>query len=102
MRRKLYFVLGLLLAAFVGGSAWAAQVNNPQDFAFDLRADLELLANEVLGLEQRPAGWTFNTDQTTATFISDLWFDNELLANEIFGETTRPADWFGANNSSVE
>ena len=24
----------------------------------DLRADLELLANEVLGLEQRPAGWT--------------------------------------------
>lgn len=102
MRRKLFFVLSLLLAAFIGGTAWAAQVNNPQNFAFDLRADLELLANEVLGLEQRPAGWTFNDDATSTTYISDLWFDNELLANAIFDETTRPASWFGANGSNAQ
>lgn len=102
MRRKWILALGVLLAAFMSSSTWAAQVGNLQNFAFDLRADLELLANDALGLEQRPGGWTFNNNAGTTTFISDLWFDTELLANLVYGEGSRPQDWFGATGSSAE
>ncbi len=97
-RRNFIFVLTLLLVCIAGGyvgAAPAAQLSNLQDFIFDTRADLEVLANEALGPEQRPEGWTFNNDLNSQTVISDLWFDNELLANNIFGENTRPPSWIG-------
>ncbi|MBC7812889.1 MAG: hypothetical protein H7175_17165, partial [Burkholderiales bacterium] len=65
---------------------------------FDTRADLELLADEVLGEGTRPPDWTGNLDMETTTVVSDLWFDNELLATEIFGATTRPDGWIGATS----
>src|SRR5688572_25057627 len=88
----------LILLALAGGSVWAApaaQTDALNAFAFDARADVELLANLVLGDGVRPDTWTFNADIASSTFIADLWFDNEQLANDIFGVDLRPADWFG-------
>ena len=103
-RRNLFLWLCLVCVVLAGGDAWAApaaQTGDFGDFVFDIRADLELLANEVIGLEQRPEGWTFNSDITSVTAVSDLWFDNELLANVIFGEGQRPLDWLGVTSESA-
>jgi hypothetical protein len=97
-RHKFLFVVGLLLVSVAGGYVWAApasQLGEFGNFVFDIRADLEVLANEALGPEQRPTGWTFNTNVNSTTFISDAWFDNELLADAIFGPGVRPGGWFG-------
>lgn len=97
MRRYTMLVLLTALLAVVGGLVSAApspQVTDLRTAVFDTRADLELLANTALGLDQRPAGWTFNTDLNSPMVLSDLWFDNELLADEIFGGA-RPGNWFG-------
>ncbi len=103
--RNLLFLLCVLCVALAGSSAWAApssQSGSFGDFVFDIRADLELLANEVIGPEQRPPGWTFNSNLASATAIADLWFDNELLANVLYGEGARPADWLGVTSQRVE
>jgi hypothetical protein len=77
-------------------TVWASPPQQTGDFNFDIRVDLEILADAVRGEGNRPEGWTFNVDAATPTFVSDLWFDNELLANDIFGVGVRPPDWFGA------
>jgi hypothetical protein len=76
--------------------AAVAQTNPFEQLVFDTRADLELLADEVLSAGVRPPEWSGNTDLTSPTMVTDLWFDNEILANAIFGPDTRPADWIGA------
>jgi len=92
----------LPVLAIVGGHVVASparQATPLQATAFDTRADLEVLADSVFGLGNRPETWTGNYDVNTTTMIADLWFDNEQLANQIFGVDTRPQDtWFGATS----
>ncbi len=89
------YILALILLSALVVTVWAAPPQQTGDFNFDIRVDLEILADDVRGEGDRPEGWTFNVDGASPTFISDLWFDNELLANEIFG-AGRPPGWFGA------
>lgn len=93
-----------LLVTLVGAPVAAAPVQQatPVDttFLFDLRADVELLGNLVLGEGARPETWTFNADINSTTFVADLWFDNEQLADEIYGINTRPPAWLGATGST--
>lgn len=100
MRRYLYrLILFTLLFSVLGGVVMAdmpAQISNLGAFIFDVRADLEILADAVLEGAPRPDDWTGNNDVNSPNAIPDLWFDNELLANQVFGHMQRPADWMGA------
>lgn len=91
-------VLGalLMLSSLVMGVQAAQTTNLLQQFVFDARADLELLANQAFGGIVRPDGWLGTADLGSATVITDLWFDNEVLANTVFGDSARPPGWIGA------
>lgn len=100
MRRSTLVLVSLICALLWAASLTAAPVAQSNLFeqqVFDTRADLEVLADSVLGVGIRPETWTGNTDVTTPTVVSDLWFDNELLANAIFGPDIRPPEWIGAS-----
>ncbi|MFO7323482.1 MAG: hypothetical protein DIU68_017260 [Chloroflexota bacterium] len=105
-RRMMHLWMLTILLLLVGGSATAApgaQIDlATENFIFDARADLELLANLVFGEGQRPETWTGNTNLASPTGVADLWFDNEQLADQVFGVQTRPPDWFGAVGSTRE
>jgi len=94
------FVVIPLLAATALASP-ARQQTQTSSFTFDIRRDLENLADATLGEGNRPDGWTFDVDPQKPTFVSDLWFDNELLADRIFGVGERPAGWLGASVPSA-
>lgn len=66
------------------------------DLLLDTRGDLERLADELLGLDNRPDGWLRNVDSTSPTFVSDLFLDLELLADNQLGAGERPDGWVGA------
>src|SRR5690606_34107077 len=66
------------------------------------QADVELLADEVFGVDTRPESWTNNEDVESPVFVVDLWLNNELLADELFGDGGRPDEWFGATSSNPE
>lgn len=61
-----------------------------------IRGDLERLADETLGLNNRPTGWIGNRDVNSPTLIGDIFLDLESLANVLM-ETAgqRPAGWIG-------
>ncbi len=96
------FVLMLLLVMSGVRAAPHQQANLFQLFLLNTRTDLELLADEILGVDVRPELWTANEDLTTETFVSDLWFDTELIANEIYGVNQRPEDWLGVTSANLE
>ncbi len=103
MRRKRLFLLVGVVLVVMAGMVWAAppaqQIDNFGNFVREVRADLELLVDEVLAGE-RPEGWTSNDDsRNLAKYVADLWFDNELLANAVFGDG-RPTGWIGAPSTS--
>lgn len=102
MRRSKLVWLSLICALLLSLNAAVAQSNPFEQLVFDTRADLELLADQVLSEGVRPAEWSFNTDLSSPTIVSDLWFDNEVLANAIFGPDTRPQNWIGAPVAIVE
>ncbi len=105
MRRSkllLFSLVCALLWAVGVAAAPVAQSNLFEQQVFDTRADLELLADAVLGTGVRPPEWTGNTDLSSPTVASDLWFDNELLANAIFGPDLRPPEWIGASVPVME
>jgi hypothetical protein len=78
----------------------AQPINNFGNFVLNTRADLETLADEKVGVGQRPDGWTFNINNLNSpTYIADLWYDQELLAEQIYS-TDRPANWIGASSTS--
>ena len=96
MKRYLFLLLAILFV--LSGVVVAAppqQIENLGAFTNELRADMELLADAVVGEAIRPDDWIGNVDIRSATMASDLWFDNELLANAVFGEGVRPPNWFG-------
>ncbi|HYO88725.1 MAG TPA: hypothetical protein VER79_08750 [Candidatus Limnocylindrales bacterium] len=75
------------------------QIN--QDFLFDVRSDIETLADQAFGVETRPDGWRANFDLASASMAPDLWYDNELLADMVFGAGVRPNEWLGATTTSL-
>lgn len=101
MRRYILLLLAPLMIIANVFAEPPQQVDEYGLLVLDTRADLELLADSVLGEGQRPEGWTANTDVTSASAAADLWFDTELLANAIFGATVRPPDWVGAATTNA-
>lgn len=64
------------------------------------RGDLELLANEVFGRDQRPAGWSGSTDVTNPDLPLLTRLDLEVLAGFVLSAEERPVGWFGVVASS--
>ncbi len=94
MGRATLWLVALLL--LFSGVVQAQQLTDFNTFLLNTRADVERLADEVLGAGNRPQTWTFNINDTSSqTYLSDLWFDNEQLAAQIFG-ADRPPGWIGA------
>lgn len=100
--RRLLMTVALLVAVLVVGNVLAspsAQIAPLEQLIFDTRADLELLADNVLSVGTRPEGWLGNSDVNSPTVVTDLWFDSELLANDVLGIDSRPDNWIGATAS---
>jgi len=66
----------------------------------EVRADLELLADEQIGLGVRPEGWSGNADATNPQLGLLARLDLELLYGGLVDIATRPAGWFGAVGST--
>lgn len=64
------------------------------------RGDLELLANQVFGQDQRPAGWSGSTDTANPELPLLVRLDLEVLAGFVLGAEERPDGWFGVVVSS--
>lgn len=100
-RRRLIQLFVILLPLVLIGTVAAQTITGTENFIFDSRADLELLADQVLGEGVRPPAWTGNDDLTSATLLGDLWYDNELLADSVFNPGERPQNWAGATVASA-
>jgi len=61
-----------------------------------VRGDLERLADEKLGLNNRPLGWIGNKDIDSPTLAADNFADLERLADELLGRAERPTGWIGS------
>jgi hypothetical protein len=109
--RRIFGVI-VLLAIFAGTIIiWAApekQETAFELFLFNLRQDMEFLADEVYGIGERPENWTYEPvlgseipvlDFDSPTLVPDLWFDGEKLADAVFGDDVRPPEWFGATST---
>ncbi len=96
--------ISLLVLTLLGLHGFAAPFEQDgsdvfQRTVFDTRNDLELLADQVLGANTRPQGWTGNISVDSLSFVADVWLDNELLADAVFGEGVRPPAWIGVTVS---
>jgi len=100
LRGLMIWIVMVLMVGTVGADS-PAQSNIFQEFTFEIRLDLESLADRVYG-GVRPEAWTSNADFTQQSFLADLWFDNELLADEVFGAGIRPEEWIGATTRNPE
>ncbi|MFZ4814648.1 MAG: hypothetical protein ACOYL5_08940 [Phototrophicaceae bacterium] len=65
------------------------------DLILAVRGDLERLANEVYGVNNRPQGWVANTDINSPLLITDNYADINTLANDRLGQGNRPDTWVG-------
>jgi hypothetical protein len=74
-----------------------AQAETPNWAALTLavRGDLERLADEELGLNNRPPGWIANKDEASPTLADDNRTDLESLADTLLGVGVRPVGWIG-------
>ncbi|MDX1992265.1 MAG: hypothetical protein SF029_07740 [bacterium] len=61
--------------------------------ALALRGDLERLADEVLGLNNRPNGWIRNVEENSPSLLQDAVADLEVLADLELGNGVRPPEW---------
>lgn len=102
--RRIGLVIGALLviAVSIVQSAPQSQANLFELFISQARADLELVADQAIGVGVRPPNWTFNFEWASETAVVDLWFDNESLAETIFGVGVRPPAWFGATTNDIQ
>lgn len=69
-----------------------SQLANLPSLILAVRGDLERLADEVLGVNVRPAEWIGNKDVESDSFYVDLSADLERLADIIL-EGRRPDNW---------
>lgn len=93
--------LALVVPAFAQRQPTPLELQINQDFLFDVRSDMEALADVVFGIETRPEDWRSNFESASASMAPDLWYDSELLADTVFGVSTRPANWLGATTTSL-
>ncbi len=70
------------------------------DLILAVRGDLERLADELLGLNNRPDGWIRNVDSTSPSLASDNLLDMRTLADEVLGMDVRPEGWIGVISNS--
>ncbi len=99
MRGKV--LIFLLVGSLVFGSAGAVMAGpllqqDATPLLAAARADLESLANELLGDGARPAGWTSSYDVSAMSFALDLRLDLETLAGNQLSPDERPGGWLGA------
>jgi len=59
------------------------------------RGDVERLANEVYGVNNRPLGWSGNTNIDSPLLLTDTYEDLRILADETIGENERPPGFIG-------
>lgn len=71
-------------------------LSDPLDLILAVRGDLERLADEELGLNNRPPLWIGNRDRSSTTLIGDVFLDMQRLADELLGQNVRPEGWVGA------
>lgn len=72
---------------------------NPEEIptqVLAVRGDLERLADEKLGLNNRPPDWTFNKDVNSPTLAADNFADMERLSDALLGPGLRPDGWVAA------
>ena len=97
MRWWIVFIGCLVLA--LGGNVLAQplpQQGEPDLILIAARADLESLANVLMGDSARPTGWTNSFDVTVPSFAIELRLDLETLTGYLIAPDQRPAGWFGA------
>lgn len=69
------------------------------ELILSIRGDLERIADEVLGLNNRPPGWIWvgaNRNLDSPTLLGDAFLDMGLLADNQLGPGERPAEWIGS------
>jgi len=71
------------------------------DLVLATRGDLERLADETLGLGNRPDSWIGNRDINSPTLSADNFSDLARLADELLGDDRRPEGWIGNFSSSA-
>lgn len=79
------------------------QDGNPRDpiqMLGAVRGDLERLADELLGLNTRPEGYSGNRDLEAPSLIGDIFLDMSLLADDQLGDNVRPRGWIGVVSAS--
>lgn len=59
------------------------------------RGDIERLANEVFGVNDRPLNWTGNANIESPLLLTDNYADLGLLADEVLGDNNRPEGYIG-------
>lgn len=67
------------------------------------RGDLERLANEAFGVNERPINWSGNTDIDSPLLLTDTYADLNILTDLAFGEEDlreRPDGWVGLISES--
>lgn len=64
--------------------------------------DQIIIADRLLGVGNRPEGWSDNDDLASESLLADLFINNELLADETFGAGVRPGDWIGATTRNAD
>ncbi len=86
-------------------SVYEAQAPGAQvaELSLALRGDLERLANELLGVNERPPAWIGNVTADSPTLVPDTAADLERLADIALGSGERPPEWeiFIASSQAV-
>ncbi|GAB5491767.1 MAG: hypothetical protein Phog2KO_19820 [Phototrophicaceae bacterium] len=77
------------------GWSGSLDIDNP-DLPLLTRLDLELLAAQVYGIDDRPDDWFGAVSSTQEAISRDIRHDLEIIADDIFG-ASRPAEWAGGN-----
>jgi hypothetical protein len=67
--------------------------NQSQEIVLAARGDLERLANEVLGVNNRPGAWIGNIESASPNLAADLNSDLERLADIVLEGLSRPDGW---------
>jgi len=91
-----------LLDQALGATDLAEDESNAPSLILAVRGDLERLADEVLGLNNRPPGWIDNTDINSDTLAIDILTDMETLADIVLGRSVRPPGWIGQLRTSLQ
>lgn len=105
MRPYLRWVVIALVAglALIGA---LAQTTEPETLfqleLFNIRNDQIIIADRLLGVDNRPDGWSDNDVLDSDSLLADLFINNELLADEVYGEGVRPEDWIGATTRNAD